>query len=234
MQFDSEEPPGQSSEDLGGPAELVMPPDSRYSVRLPMAMAYAATQHAGQVRKDAQQTPYIGHPMTVAALVLEQGWGDERFEHEMEELVIAALLHDVAEDVGGEPKLNEIRSMFGDRVAEVVRVASDSLETDPELVPPWRTRKEDHIARVRALAAQSDGNESRDPGACLVIGCDKLHNLTATVAGVNLDGERHFERFSGGAEGTRWYYRSMYEALRPALSPRMSSMLSQQLDALSA
>ncbi len=224
----------ESSDEPGGAADLVMPPDSRYSVRLPMALAYAATQHAAQVRKDPQQTPYIGHPMTVAALVLEQGWGDERLNHEIEELVIAAILHDVAEDQGGEPKLNEIRAMFGDRVAEVVRLASDSLEVNPDQKPAWRTRKEDHIARVNALATSADGDQIRDPGACLVIACDKLHNLRSTAMGVNLDGEAHFDRFTGGADGTRWYYRSMYEALRPALSPRISTLISEQLDAISA
>ena len=209
--------------------EPVMPVGSLYSVRLPMAMAYAATQHAAQTRKDDQQTPYIQHPVAVPALVLEYGWGDSRFSDDVEELAIAALLHDVAEDSGGEEKLTEIHAMFGPRVAEVVRSASDSLVADPAHKAPWRTRKEDHIARVTALASVSETGETRDPGACLVIACDKLHNLSATAAGVAEAGERHFDRFSGGADGTRWYYHAMYEALAPALSPKLNDALRRQL-----
>jgi (p)ppGpp synthase/HD superfamily hydrolase len=207
----------------------VMPPGSQYSVRLPMAMAYAATQHAAQVRKDEQQTPYIGHPMTVTALVLEHGWGDGRFAGEIEDLAIAALLHDVAEDTGGEAKIADIRAMFGARVADVVHAASDSLVADPNEKAPWRTRKEDHIARVSALAALDESGQPRDAGICLVIACDKLHNVTATAAGVAESGEAHLERFSGGIAGTRWYYGAMYQALRPALSPRLSDALRAQL-----
>ena len=207
----------------------VMPPGSQYSVRLPMAMAYAATQHAAQVRKDQQQTPYIGHPMTVSALVLEHGWGDSRFAGEIEDLAIAALLHDVAEDTGGEEKVAEIRAMFGTRVADVVQAASDSLVADPSAKAPWRIRKEDHVARVTALAAPDESGQPRDAGACLVIACDKLHNLTATAAGVADLGDEHLELFSGGVAGTRWYYGAMYAALRPALSPRLSDAIRVQL-----
>lgn len=212
-----------------GEPQPVMPQGSQYSVRLPMAMAYSATQHAAQVRKDEQGTPYIGHPMTVAALVLEHGWGDPRFSAEMEDLAIAALLHDVAEDSGGEDKLAEIRAMFGPRVADVVQAASDSLVADPSKKAPWQTRKEDHIARVTALASLGESGESRDAGACLVIACDKLHNLSATAAGVTETGEAHLERFSGGVAGTRWYYTAMYQALQPALSPRLRGLLREQL-----
>lgn len=211
-----------------------MPPDSLYSARYPMAMAYAAVQHAAQGRKDEHGSPYIGHPMAVSAMVLSYGWGDPRFTHEIEELAIAALLHDVAEDTGGEAKLAEIDAMFGPRVAEVVRAASDSLVVDPAEKAPWRTRKEDHIARMGALASDSGDGASHDAGACLVIACDKLHNLTGTVTGVGEHGEVYLERFKGGADGTRWYYRGAFEALRPALAPPLVAALATQVAALEA
>ena len=56
--------------------------------------------------------------MAVLALVLEAG-GDE-------DLAIAALLHDAVEDQGGQPTLQTIRRMFGDRVATVVMECSDT------------------------------------------------------------------------------------------------------------
>ena len=64
--------------------------------RFQSAMAYATEQHKDQSRKSTTIT-YICHPFGVASLVLEAG-GDE-------DQAIAALLHDVPEDCGGEPRL---------------------------------------------------------------------------------------------------------------------------------
>ena len=86
-----------------------------------MAIAYANDAHKNQVRKSTD-IAYISHPFGVAALVLEAG-GDE-------DQAIAALLHDVAEDCGGEPRLKDIADKFGDRGAHIVRGCSDSLAID--------------------------------------------------------------------------------------------------------
>lgn len=207
----------------------VMPPGALYSPRYPMALAYAATEHAAQSRKDDARTPYIGHPLTVSSFVWMYGWGVQPFAPEIEDLAIAGLLHDVAEDLGGEVKLQEIDAMFGPRVAEVVRAASDSLVEDPNEKSDWRQRKEDHIARVGALASPDPEGEPRDAGACLVIACDKLHNLTETVAGVAREGDGYLDRFRGRAAGTRWYYRSMFEVLRQAIPERLTADLAAAL-----
>lgn len=55
----------------------------------------------------------------VSATVLEYG-GDE-------DLAIAALLHDSAEDQGAEARLQDVRNRFGNRVADVVAGCSDGL-----------------------------------------------------------------------------------------------------------
>jgi (p)ppGpp synthase/HD superfamily hydrolase len=53
------------------------------------ALAFAAELHRQQRRKGAE-TPYIGHLLSVAGLVLENGGTEEQ--------AIAALLHDAIED----------------------------------------------------------------------------------------------------------------------------------------
>src|SRR5256714_5576656 len=106
------------------------------------AFLFAAEKHAGQARK-ASTIPYIAHLMGVASLVLEAG-GDE-------DLAIAALLHDVAEDCGGVPMLKEVRRRFGKRMANVVDGCTDA-HTYPK--PPWRERKEYYIRHLKA--ADSD------------------------------------------------------------------------------
>ena len=146
------------------PDLLTVPEGALYSARLPMAMAYAAVLHSPQTRKDDRGTPYITHPLTVAGNVWHYGLGVPVYESEMEDLVIAAVLHDIVEDTGGDNRLREIQSMFGSRVAQLVNAATDSSVEDPATKPPWRDRKEQHIARVRQLAAPAG-----DPPAGIAI-----------------------------------------------------------------
>src|SRR5579862_6640323 len=106
--------------------------------RFEEALLFATRKHAGQTRKSTA-VPYIAHLLSVAGLVLEAG-GDE-------DLAIAALLHDVVEDCGGAPMLEEVRRRFGDRVAHVVEgCTDDDTAIDPK--PPWRERKEKHLRHL--------------------------------------------------------------------------------------
>src|SRR6202795_895226 len=109
----------------------------RLGIRLQRAFQYAAEKHAGQTRKQTA-VPYLSHLMAVASLVLEAG-GDE-------DLVIAALLHDVVEDCGGMPRLREICKQFGPRVAKIVEGCPDSFG---EPKPEWVERKKDYLREVK-------------------------------------------------------------------------------------
>lgn len=73
------------------------------------ALAFATERHAGQLRKYSND-PYIIHPMAVAELVRATGAADE--------VVAAALLHDVLEDTG--TAYSELAEAFGERVADLV------------------------------------------------------------------------------------------------------------------
>jgi (p)ppGpp synthase/HD superfamily hydrolase len=86
------------------------------------------------VRKGGE-IPYLGHLLSVAALVIEADGSETQ--------AIAALLHDAAEDQGGEATLAEIEARFGQQVAKIVAECSDTFETPK---PPWRERKERYIA----------------------------------------------------------------------------------------
>jgi (p)ppGpp synthase/HD superfamily hydrolase len=134
--------------------------------------------------------------MGVTSLVLEAG-GDE-------DIAIAALLHDVVEDCGGTPMLNEVRRRFGARVARVVEGCTDAF-TIPK--PPWRERKEDYLRHL----AEADADTR------LVSAADKLNNVRSILTDYRTIGEFVWERFSGGREGTLWYYRTLRdEFLRDA------------------
>ncbi len=166
--------------------------DDLLTQRFEEALIYALRLHADQTRKGSA-TPYFAHLMSVAALVLEDG-GDE-------DEAIAALLHDAIEDQGGADTRAEIRRRFGERVAAIVDGCSDA-ETIPK--PPWRARKERYLA---SLAAAS-------PAVIRVEAADKLHNARSILRDYRRLGESLWSRFSGGREGTLWYYREMTRILQ--------------------
>ena len=129
----------------------------------------------------------------MASLVLQYGGNENE--------VIAALLHDAVEDQGGRPTLQKIKKKFGTRVAATVEACSDSFEV-PKL--PWLERKKEHLAKIR--------HASRS--VRLVCAADKLHNARCILADYREIGERLWQRFSRGKEGTLWYYREMTKALK--------------------
>ena len=165
--------------------------------RFKEALAYAFHLHSAQLRKGSG-VPYMAHLLSVCGLVLEEG-GDE-------DQVIAALLHDAAEDQGGAATLAEIRERFGKKVGEMVLACSDSL-VSPR--PPWRERKEAYIAHLPEAPADS----------LLVSVADKLHNARCILRDLRGLGEDVWDRFQGGRKGSLWYYRSMAQTLKEARAP---------------
>ncbi len=163
---------------------------------------YAARMHARQVRKGTTIS-YICHPLAVSASVLEAG-ADE-------DVAIAALLHDVAEDCGGEPVLVEIERLFGPRVEHIVRACSDSLVVDPSAKAPWRERKEQHLAEL----------VDADDDVILVSAADKLHNARTLTTDLSLHGIAAMDRFNALPDDIAWYYVSICEVLTQRRAPNV-------------
>ncbi len=167
--------------------------DDEYSGRFVDALGYAAKVHAGQIRR-ADGRPYIAHLLRVAGLVIqERGSEDE---------AIAALLHDAAEDQGGLARLEDIRNRFGNRVADTVEECTDTF-ADPK--PPWRRRKELHLAEMDRCS----------PSAVLVLLADKLDNARTMLRQHRVHGEGQWGRSGKQPGDVRWYYRALAERLAP-------------------
>ena len=165
-----------------------------YGQKFEEALLYASRLHRDQTRKGTD-TPYVTHLLAVTAIVGENGGTEDE--------VVAALLHDSPEDRGGKERLQEIRERFGDRVAEIVDGCTDTYE-DPK--PEWRPRKEAYIAHVATAPAS----------VRLVSAADKLHNARCILADLRFLGDDLWDRFTGGKEGTLWYYRALVEAYAEA------------------
>jgi hypothetical protein len=93
-----------------------------------------------------------------------------------------------------------------------LRTSSPDART---LTPNQSHRGEAYIAHIL----------SASPSVQLVSAADKLHNARAILCDYRDVGERLWERFNGGRDGTLWYYRELTEAFRKNGSP-----LSGELD----
>ncbi|MCO4771628.1 MAG: HD domain-containing protein [Deltaproteobacteria bacterium] len=183
------------------------------SPRFADAAAWAATLHAGQLRKGTT-VPYISHPLAVASIVLEHG-GDE-------DQAIAALLHDGPEDCGGQEVLDEVGRRFGERTMRLVGSLSDTLEEEK---PAWRPRKESYLAHLR---------EEVGDDVLLVSMADKLHNAGSILRDLRAHGPAIFDRFTGQRSGTLWYYGALVEAYRsrPAAPTALLAALERTVAAI--
>jgi (p)ppGpp synthase/HD superfamily hydrolase len=179
--------------------------------RFDEAFHYAHRLHRTQTRKGTT-IPYISHLMTVAALVVEHGGNEDQ--------AIGALLHDAAEDQGGVKTLEDIRRRLGDAVAEIVSDCTDAW-TEPK--PDWRARKEAYLANLSAKPKQS----------LLVSLADKTHNAEAILFDYRVLGDPLWQRFNGGAEGTRWYYSALARVFSQTIPGRLSDRLSRAVAAFS-
>ena len=192
----------------------VQTPHVYLSDRFFQAMAYAAEAHREQVRKSTN-IAYISHPLGVAALVLEAG-GDE-------DQAIAGLLHDVAEDCGGEVRLIEIAKLFGDRVAHIVRGCSDSLVVDEVNKAPWMVRKEEHIEHLK----------TSDADTLLVTAADKTHNARAIATDIQSIGDEVWERFNASQGEIIWNYTSILRVLSEAgVTPALLNPLAAAIEVM--
>lgn len=162
--------------------------------RFDAAFLYAHEAHAAQQRKGTG-TPYLGHLMGVASIVLDDGGSEDE--------AIAALLHDAAEDSGGRARLDDIRARFGDAVAAIVEDCTDAW-TQPK--PPWMDRKRQYVDHARTLP----------PPSLRVSAADKVHNAYAILRDLRNTGEAVWQRFSAGPDDIVWYYQALVRAYREA------------------
>jgi (p)ppGpp synthase/HD superfamily hydrolase len=192
-------------------------PSTILTERFDRALAYATHVHGGQTRKGTS-TPYIAHLLAVAATVLEYG-GDE-------DLAIAGLLHDSAEDQGGTARLEDVKNRFGERVARIVGACSDSLANTAagETKAHWQERKETYLAHL----VQADEDILR------VSLADKVHNARSILRDARTEGvgEKVWSRFSRPKDKVLWYYASLAGVFRTRLPGQLADELAEIVEAL--
>lgn len=156
------------------------------------AVEFAAHAHDGMERKK-DGIPYILHPMEAAAIV---GTITNN-----EDVICAALLHDTVEDAG--VTIEEIRELFGERVAELV--ASETEDKRAELPPEqtWEIRKRESLENLKA---------SGDRDVLILWLGDKLSNIRSFHRNIKAMGDSFWESFNQkDTKKQAWYYRSILE-----------------------
>ncbi|MGD0522441.1 MAG: HD domain-containing protein [Terracidiphilus sp.] len=162
------------------------------SGRFTSAIDYA--RHIHIERRKGTGIPYMAHLLGVASLVMGEA-GHAGFPV-TEDMVIAALLHDAAEDHGGLLRLRDIEHNFGLNVARMVEGLSDSLTEDPGNKQSWLERKQAYIQKLRQEPADIQ----------LISAADKLYNARAILEDYRKIGSRIWERFKRGRQEQIWYF----------------------------
>jgi (p)ppGpp synthase/HD superfamily hydrolase len=176
-----------------------------FSPLVERAMRIAAKAHRHHHRKGSD-LPYISHPAQAAMILLRAGIDDD-------EILAAALLHDVVEDT--EHTLEMLATDFSPRVVQLVAAMTERKHDEHGRKRSWQERKDEHLGHIAAEPWE----------ARAIVLADKLHNLGSML--VDLDnGEDVWSRFNAPRERVLWYHREMIAAAEQD-HPRLAGLASE-------
>jgi len=161
--------------------------------RIGKAIEFATIAHANQLRKGTD-IPYIAHAVETAFIVMTLT-ADE-------DVIIAAILHDVAEDT--EYGLEDIRERFGNKVADLVDWESEDKMRHLPASESWKARKKAFLQELKAAPVE----------AKMICLGDKISNMRASAKQYAVEKEKMWLNFNQkNALEQEWYYRSIAESL---------------------
>ena len=159
------------------------------------ATRLAAQAHDGAYRKGGR-APYLLHVMETAEIVGTMT--------EDEDVLAAAVLHDVLEDTSVTEE--ELRETVGGHVTELVLAVSENKRREQPAEMTWRLRKQESVERLL--------KEPRLEVKMIALG-DKLSNIRALQRDYGILGEQVWERFNNKSKAEQgWYYQAVTYALQ--------------------
>ena len=157
------------------------------------AIIFAVKAHDGMYRRKSK-APYILHPMEAAAIV-----GSMTAD---QEVIAAAVLHDVVEDAG--ISLKQIEEIFGERVARLVSSETENKREELPAEDTWQIRKSESIELLK---------KTTDICVKMVYLGDKLANMRAFYLDWLLEGENLWQAYNQkDPEKQYWYHQSIADA----------------------
>ena len=151
------------------------------------AVDIAVRAHSGQTSK-VDGSPYIIHPIMVAAKLMKHGFP--------EKTIAAAFVHDVLEDT--DYPAARLRQALGGDVVRLVRAVSNKEIKD------WRAKKLRYIQSVRRGGRQ----------AMAICVADKIHNLERLLAAHQTMGPGIWRKFNRGREDKVWFEQQVLQMLK--------------------
>jgi predicted RNA-binding protein with PUA-like domain/5'-deoxynucleotidase YfbR-like HD superfamily hydrolase len=179
--------------------------------KIKYALDRATELHEGQ-KRIGSGLPYIVHPYSVAS-ILSEYTGDE-------DVLAAALLHDVLEDVSGYTA-EDMELEFGPKVTSIVLEVTE--EKDPEageeeLRATWEKRKEGYLSSLRTASQE----------ALMVAAADKIHNLWSILDEYEQWGDDLWGQFRTPSDKKLWFF----EEVLKVLQERLKNPIVQEFEAL--
>ncbi|MGA8087590.1 MAG: HD domain-containing protein [Terracidiphilus sp.] len=175
--------------------------------RFSRAIDYA--RHLHIERRKATRIPYMAHLLGVASLVMGEA-GQVPFPV-TEDMVIAALLHDAAEDHGGQTRIADIRCNFGPEVARMIEGLSDTFTEDPCEKEDWDYRKKTYLERL----------PQESPETHLISAADKLYNARTILDEFRAVGPKVWDRFHRSRDKQLWYFNELLKVFKSAGTNRI-------------
>lgn len=158
------------------------------------AILFATKAHEGQMRKMAK-TPYILHPLEVAAII-STVTSDQ-------ETMAAGVLHDTVEDCNVDPK--EIKQRFGARVSALVQSETEDRLSDSPPEQTWMARKEESLLMLK---------HTKDRDVKILWLGDKLSNIRSFYRAYCKDGDAIWQGLhQKDPKMQGWYYKTIAEYL---------------------
>lgn len=160
---------------------------------LDKAIVFATKAHEGQCRKGTD-IPYILHPLEAASIVGTMTTDDE--------VIAGAVLHDVVEDT--DTTIEQIRDLFGERVAEFVTCESENKRENLPAKDTWKIRKQETLDHLKTAPVEVK---------MITLG-DKLSNIRAIKRDFDALGDEIWQRFNQKDKKEHyWYYQSIADCL---------------------
>lgn len=153
---------------------------------LDRAILFATEAHKGQLRKGSE-TPYILHPFEAAAIVGTMTTDDE--------IIAAAVLHDVVEDTN--TTIEQVEALFGKRIAGLVAAESENKHKELPAEASWKIRKQETLDHLETAPREVK---------MITLG-DKLSNIRSVYRDQMAIGDtlwQHFHQKDKQQHG--WYY----------------------------
>ncbi|MDE7272463.1 MAG: HD domain-containing protein [Lachnospiraceae bacterium] len=161
--------------------------------RLYKAYAYAAKAHFGQCRKKTK-VPYFTHIITTMNYAMELTQDIEVLQ--------AAILHDTVEDTW--VTLDDLRSVFGDRVAVLVETETENKRRSIPASQTWEIRKRETIEHLKQASLDTK----------VIVLADKTANLESIAREQHYLGIEIWDKFNQPDKAKQeWYFRAVREQL---------------------